>query len=265
MEQTSHQSSSNINNVTYITPAKDTLHQAGPGKGGEDDEFDPEEFAKNIPYFQFFTHPVSLTLFLNSWTFGFIGFTLLSEMPSFFTDNLGFDLASAGVLCVFPYLSLFISSISFGLLFEYLQNHYDWSTNKVRQVAQYIAYVGSASGLIICGFMDQKYVAYVFMIFTQLLMGAAQAGLGCAFSDVAPNYSSALNSVGNTIGAVAGIVGPLVVAQFTTSFEGAWGWRLSFFVTGFFAAISLIFWSIYQTSEPVPALNLPSTRKKISF
>ncbi len=89
-------------------------------------------------------------------------------MPSFFTDNLGFDLASAGVLCVFPYLSLFISSISFGLLFEYLQNHYDWSTNKVRQVAQYIAYVGSASGLIICGFMDQKYVAYVFMIFTQV-------------------------------------------------------------------------------------------------
>lgn len=98
-----------------------------------------------------------------------------------------------------------------------------------------------------------------------MLLGAAQAGLGCAFSDVAPNYSSALNSVGNTIGACAGIVGPLVVAQFTTSFEGSWGWRLSFFVTGFLAAISLFFWSIYQTSEPVPALNLPAKRKKISF
>lgn len=90
-------------------------------------------------------------------------------MPSFFTDNLGFDLESAGVLCVFPYLALFFSSLSFGLLFEYLQNQYDWSTDRVRQVAQFIAYAGSTSGLIICGFMDDKYVAYVFMIITQVM------------------------------------------------------------------------------------------------
>jgi MFS family permease len=80
----------------------------------------------------------------------------------------------------------------------------------------------------------------------------------CAYSDVAPNYSSALNSIGNTIGALAGIVGPLVVAEFTTRWEGAWGWRLSFFITAIQAAIALVFWSIYQTSKPVPELNLPA-------
>ena len=90
------------------------------------------------------------------------------------------------------------------------------------------------------------------------MLGAAQVGLNCAYSDVAPNYSSALNSIGNTIGAVAGIVGPIVVSAFTTEYEGAWGWRLSFFLTGFMAVISLIFWSKYQTSKPVPALNLPA-------
>jgi hypothetical protein len=89
-------------------------------------------------------------------------------MPSFFTDNLGFDLESAGILCVFPYLALFISSLSFGVGFEYLQNNYGWSVDNVRQVAQYIAYAGSTSGLIICSFMDNKYAAYVFMIMTQV-------------------------------------------------------------------------------------------------
>jgi hypothetical protein len=89
-------------------------------------------------------------------------------MPAYFTDVLGFDLASAGVLCVFPYLSLFISSLAFGAIFENLQLHHNWSVDKVRKVSQYIAYAGSTGVLIICGFMDNKYVAYVFMILTQV-------------------------------------------------------------------------------------------------
>ena len=93
-----------------------------------------------------------------------------------------------------------------------------------------------------------------------MLLGAAQVGLNCAYSDVAPNYSSALNSIGNTIGAIAGIVGPLVVAEFTTEYEGAWGWRYSFFLTAGLAAIALFFWSKYLTSEPVPALNMPASK-----
>jgi MFS family permease len=88
------------------------------------------------------------------------------------------------------------------------------------------------------------------------------SGLGCAYSDVAPNYSSALNSVGNTIGSIAGIVGPIVVSEFTTAYEGSWGWRLAFFLTFFQAAVALVFWVIYQTSEPVPELNLPARKVK---
>jgi MFS family permease len=90
--------------------------------------------------------------------------------------------------------------------------------------------------------------------------GAAQSGIYCSYSDVAPNFSSALNSVGNSIGAVAGIVGPLVVAAFTDSYEGVWGWRMFFFVTNIFVILSLISWSIYQTSVPVPELNTPTPR-----
>jgi MFS family permease len=94
-----------------------------------------------------------------------------------------------------------------------------------------------------------------------MMLGASQVGLNCAYSDVAPNYSSALNSIGNTIGAIAGIVGPIVVAEFTTKFEGSWGWRLAFFLTGLMAVLSLIPWSLYMQFEPVPALNLPTKKR----
>lgn len=182
-------------------------------------------------------------------------------MPSYLTDVLGFDLTSAGILCVFPYMALFFSALGFGALFQYLQNEYRWSTDRVRQVAEYVSYLGAAGGLILCSFMDNKYVAYMFMIIAQLLLGASQSGVGCAYSDVAPNYSSVLNSIGNTIGAIAGIIGPIAVAQFISNYPDPWGWRGAFLLTFVLAVIALIFWSLYQTSFPVPELNTSTVVK----
>lgn len=89
-------------------------------------------------------------------------------MPSYFTDVLGFDLESAGILCVAPYAALFAASIGFGAMFEYFQNHRNWSIWHVRQAAEYLSFVGAAGGLIICGFIDNKYAAYVFVIIGQV-------------------------------------------------------------------------------------------------
>jgi len=89
-------------------------------------------------------------------------------MPSYFNDELGFDVVSSGWLCAMPYLALFLSAIAFGAMFEQLQNIHGWKTDTIRQVAEYLAFAGSGIGLIICGFMEDKYLAYAFMIFTQV-------------------------------------------------------------------------------------------------
>lgn len=36
--------------------------------------------------------------------------------------------------------------------------------------------------------------------------------IGCAFLDISPNYSSSLNTLGNTMAALAGLASPIVVA-----------------------------------------------------
>lgn len=89
-------------------------------------------------------------------------------MPSYFEDQLGFDVSSSGVLCVFPYLSLFVATLFFGNFFEYLQNERGWSVDSVRQTAEFVSLGGAAVGLIISGFIDEPYVAYVFVIITQV-------------------------------------------------------------------------------------------------
>jgi hypothetical protein len=95
-----------------------------------------------------------------------MNFTLMSEMPSFFTDVLGFDLRSAGVLCIFPYLALFVAAIFFGKLFSYLEHEAGWHVTDVRRAAQFIAYFCSGVTLILCGYAGTTMGAYSFMILT---------------------------------------------------------------------------------------------------
>ena len=46
---------------------------------------------------------------------------ILSELPSYLTDELGFDLESAGLLAIAPYLANFIGVIVFGHYFHKFQ------------------------------------------------------------------------------------------------------------------------------------------------
>lgn len=66
-----------------------------------------------------------------------------------------------------------------------------------------------------------------------------------------------MNTIGNTCGAIAGLTGPLMISFLTTSFDSSFGWKISFLIVFGQCIVTLIFWSIYQTSEIVPILNTP--------
>eukprot|EP01032_Pedospumella_encystans_P007676 gene7676-9182_t len=216
------------------------------------------ELTARTPWMAFLTDPVARALLVCAFVYGWIGFTLLSEMPSYLADILDFDLGSAGIFCIFPYLALFFSTLLFARGFDYMQREKSWEVNTVRVTAMFITYMGSALGLIVCGFLDAKYAAYTFMVLTQVFYAAAQSGLGCIWSDVAPLYSSSLNSLANTIGAVAGIVGPIVVSAFVEAWPGVWGWRMAFLLTGGMCTVAMTLWYKYIKSEIRPELNTPA-------
>mmetsp|Transcript_8444 Transcript_8444/g.14015 ORF Transcript_8444/g.14015 Transcript_8444/m.14015 type:complete len:568 (+) Transcript_8444:51-1754(+) len=221
-------------------------------------KFTKAELRARTPWGMFFTHPVALTLLFANFGYGWIGFTLLSEMPSYLTDILGFNLTSAGFLCVFPYLALFIASLSFGKLFDWLQHEHNWHTLTVRRSAMVVANVASAAVLVMCGYLENKFAAYAFMVATQVFYGAAQAGIGCAYTDAAPTYSSSLNSLGNTMGAMAGILGPIIVAACTEEWSGVYGWRVAFYITFALSCAIVAVWFRVMTADIVPALNTPA-------
>jgi len=223
-------------------------------------KFQRSHAISDIPWKAFFTHPATLVLFLSHWTFSWIGYMLLTEIPSYLTDELGYDLTSSGLLSIAPYAANFVAVIVFAMMFEEFQVNKGWNDRSVRQVASQIAYGGSSLCLIACGFMDIPGLAFTFMVFALFCYGAAQCGIACCYLDVAPNFSSMTNTIGNTFGAVAGLAGPLVVSVCITHIKGSWGWRVVFFITMAQAVITLLLLAKYQSSEVIHVLNTPYKR-----
>ena len=140
------------------------------------------------------------------------------------TDQLGFDLSSAGLLSIVPYVLLLLATNASGKMFCYLQDNRNWSVRDIRQCAQFIAFTCSGGGLVILGFVDNVPAAYALLSFSVATLGIATSGFSCSFLDIAPNYSALLNSIANTIGAMAGIVGPICVGIFTSKYEGIYSY-----------------------------------------
>ena len=127
----------------------------------------------DIPWVAFFTTPASLTLFLNHFVYSFIGFMLLTEIPAFLTDALGYDIESAGLLAVTPYAANFVSTMGFAMYFDKKEvcmstcqmpilfisscsQEEGWPARKVRQRSMQITFLGAGTCLVICGFLKSK-------------------------------------------------------------------------------------------------------------
>jgi hypothetical protein len=223
---------------------------------------DQEVLSDEVPWAAILSSPAVWVIFVQGWCHGWINLTLLSEMPSYLTDQLGFDLSAAGALSTLPYVMLFCAVIGLGNVFHWLQEKHRWSTRSIRLTAQFIAFIGASLGLIICGYLKSVPAAFVFMILAQGSTGAVGSGFACAFLDIAPNHSPLLNSITNTIGSGAGILGPIVVGLMTSAYPGIVGWRLVFFITAAQCVFALVLWYFYQHSDVIPEINI--VRVKVS-
>ena len=96
----------------------------------------PSRIRRRAPWVAFFTTPQTLNLLLASWTLGWINFLLLTEMPSYLTDQLDMSTRDAGIFCILPFITLFIFTVSFGKIFEHLQIVRQWSIRSVRLWSQ---------------------------------------------------------------------------------------------------------------------------------
>ena len=217
----------------------------------------------DVPWALYFSNPVALTCIINAWNFGWINFMMLSEMPAYLSNELGFDLESSAILSVVPYIAMFVTVVTFAAIVECLQFRYDWSTRAVRHCAMLVAFGGSSSFLLLASYTDDVYRAFTYVSLSQASLGAIQSGLSCSYIEITPNFAPILNAVCNTFTGLGGFISPIFVAFMLESF-GDHAWHMVFLYTVLQSAVALALWVTFFRGEVIKELDQPWEKSKES-
>ena len=184
--------------------------------------------------------------FAENWGF----YTLLTGMPTFMKDVLGYKLDQTGFLAAFPYLLMAGIVQLAGVLADYSRTKGRMTTTQVRK-------------LFTCGSYACQ---FVFMSLTALLMhqgggaaitcislslgcgGFAWAGFSVNHLDVAPQYAALLMGISNTLGTVPGIISPAITGYLTED-KSLESWQHVFVITAFIYALGALFYGIFASGE----------------
>lgn len=166
-----------------------------------------------------------LGYFATNWTY----FSLLSDLPQYFSDILGEDLSSNALLNSLPYLGLWAFTLVFGWLSDKVVEKSLVRLVNVRRTAQVVASVLPGLLLALIGFLGCRITTILALLVLTIVVQGAGYSLCVLPMNIAPNFSGTISGIGNTLGVTPGFLGPMVVAALTEDHNTVGRWRDSFF------------------------------------
>nr|XP_057914003.1 sialin [Doryrhamphus excisus] len=171
--------------------------------------------------------------FAYNWTF----YTLLTLLPTYMKDILGFSIQENGWLSAVPYVGCAVTALLSAQLADYLQERCFYSTVIVRKALTIVGMVGPAVFLVAAGYTGCNYIlAITFLTISSSLGGVSASGFNVNHLDIAPSYAGILLGITNTFATIPGMVGPVIARHLTTN-NTIEEWQTVFYIA---AAINLI-------------------------
>ncbi|KAM9804095.1 sialin [Neosynchiropus ocellatus] len=176
--------------------------------------------------------------FSYNWTF----YTLLTLLPTYMNDILGFSIQQNGFLSALPYMGCAVMAVIGGQVADYLRETVQVPTVKVRKSFSLIGMIGPAVFLVAAGYIGCDYqLAITFLTISSALGGMSASGFNINHLDIAPSYAGILLGITNTFATIPGMVGP-VIARSLTTHNTIKEWQTVFYIAG---AINLFGAGVY--------------------
>lgn len=174
-------------------------------------------------------------------------FVLLTWLPTYFNQKLGFDLAASSFLSVLPWLAMFCSANIGGLIADSLSAR-GVSLTKVRKSMQTIGFLGPATFLALVSTTTSPMLAVAYMTFALAFGSFAQSGVYSNHQDIGPGYAGILLGISNTGAAIPGIIG---VAMTGFILDQTGSWNIVFGVAIVFYLIGCTVYNALATGERI--------------
>ena len=212
-----------------------------------------------VPWGAMLRNPVMSMIMLNAWCIGWLLFTLLSEMPSYLiSDKMGFSIGEAGLLSTMPFGALFITAVCSGHFLKWGETNFSWTKWQQRTISQFAWVIIAPLFLVCCMFLgyEQRWLVYALLCGATGLLGFNATGVALFYLDIFPRFSGIVNTIGNTLSAGAGILGPVVASDLLVRYGEA-GWDYLFLLTLAMSITAFAAWLVFGTTEIDPVLNSP--------
>lgn len=227
----------------YLEEAMATSYATSPG----------QTKAPSGLYVALFTSRASLAIFINHFCNNWSLYLMLTAMPSYLNEELGFNLEKAGFLSVLPYLGFVGLATLAAAVADRLTPVI--GRRHVRVLMELLANLIPAACFVALGFMTDVPIAVVLTTLSVAVSGLASSGYNANVLDICPRYGGILFSVSNTIATVPGILAPIVTGEIVAKPPLLSQWRTVFFIAAAIYAFGDIVWIAWCRGEPVPALN----------
>ncbi|XP_036402681.1 sialin [Megalops cyprinoides] len=179
--------------------------------------------------------------FSYNWTF----YTLLTLLPTYMNNILGFSIKQNGTLSALPYLGCWLLSLLGGQLADRLRETCHFSTVAVRKAFTLIGMIGPSVFLVAAGHTGCDYVlAVAFLTISSALGGFSASGFNINHLDIAPSYAGILLGITNTFATIPGMVGP-VIARALTPHNTLEEWQTVFYISAGINVFGAIFFTIF--------------------
>ncbi|PWA45055.1 Major facilitator superfamily [Artemisia annua] len=205
-----------------------------------------EEPVKDIPWGQILSKAPVWALISCHFCHNWGTFILLTWMPTYYNQVLGFNLTESGLFCVLPWLTMAFSANLGGWIADTLVSK-GWSVTTVRKVMQSIGFLGPAFFLSQLSHVDSPAMAVFCMACSQGSDAFSQSGLYSNHQDIAPRYSGVLLGLSNTAGVLAGVFGTAATGYILQ--HGSWD-EVFDVAIGLYL-VGTVIWNLFSTGEKI--------------
>uniref|UniRef100_F1KWA8 Transporter n=1 Tax=Ascaris suum TaxID=6253 RepID=F1KWA8_ASCSU len=214
---------------------------------------DPSKKKRRIPWRPILTSLPVWAVYCGQFAGDWGAYMMMTTLPLFMNDVLGFDLTSLGFLSAIPYIAYFVVIIVGGMVADKVLDAHLLSTIAVRRLAMLIALVSQTVFLIASGYCGcgQEMLVVVFLTLSIGLSGLQFSGYVVNYLDIAPTFAGPVIGIGNTLSCIGGILCPLMVGAFTPTGSKE-EWQLVFWVTGVILVAGALLFTFFAKGEVQP-------------
>ncbi|XP_071962480.1 sialin-like [Antedon mediterranea] len=205
----------------------------------------------SVPWIEIFCSSPVLALTLCMVTFEFGCYTLLSDMPLFFSHVLGYSLETAGLLTLVANIIQFGIKFTCGFIADVIINRSYLSVRSTRKMFVAITLGVSSFFLILLNYFDNNHVTVTVVLVTIVysIYGFDVAGIFSNPMDLSPPFAGIISGLMLTASSITGFIGPLVLGTIINGENTLQKWNVFFAVVAGIHIFGLLVFLAFAQGE----------------